>query len=183
MGQYYTPIIKRGETFKTFYSHDYGEGLKLMEHSYQGNWFVSTVLNQLVNNPGELAWVGDYAKLEDVEPTKQSLAKEFINMQNKKYSKPKVVKKLKEEIFINHSKKEYFILSQTPIKEDEDGFKIHPLPLLTAIGNGKGGGDYRGVNDSLVGKWALDLIEIVDSLDEKTSKYTDISKIIYFGKK
>ena len=41
MGQYYIPIIKRNNgTFETYDSHDYDNGLKLMEHSYVGNSFV-----------------------------------------------------------------------------------------------------------------------------------------------
>lgn len=38
------------------------------------------------------------------------------------------------------------------------------MPLLTAVGNGKGGGDYygdRAINKEDVGLWAGDLIEIV----------------------
>ena len=43
--------------------------------------------------------------------------------------------------------------------EQKWGGIIHPLPLLTAIGNGKGGGDYRGTCLDLVGHWACDKIE------------------------
>jgi len=41
MGQYYKPISIDKMTF--LYSHDYGNGLKLMEHSYIGNNLVNTV--------------------------------------------------------------------------------------------------------------------------------------------
>jgi hypothetical protein len=34
----------------------------------------------------------------------------------------------------------------------DDGI-LHPLPLLTCDGNGRGGGDYRG-SDSRIGRWA-----------------------------
>jgi hypothetical protein len=36
---------------------------------------------------------------------------------------------------------------------------INPLPLLTACGNGLGGGDYRGTMMNAVGAWAFDEIE------------------------
>ena len=36
--------------------------------------------------------------------------------------------------------------------------RIDPLPLLMAIGNGLGGGDYWGPNEGQVGSWAGDLI-------------------------
>ena len=43
MGQYYHPTImgKRYGVQGWLYSHAYGEGLKLMEHSYLGNDFVN----------------------------------------------------------------------------------------------------------------------------------------------
>ena len=41
MGQYYTPIIKRGNKMRRVYSHDFHNGLKLTEHSYVGNNFVN----------------------------------------------------------------------------------------------------------------------------------------------
>ena len=41
MGQYYKPV--NTETLEHLYSHDYDNGLKLMEHSYQRNDFVTTV--------------------------------------------------------------------------------------------------------------------------------------------
>jgi hypothetical protein len=41
---------------------------------------------------------------------------------------------------------------------------IHPLPLLCADGNGRGGGDYHGSNMDLVGSWAYDRIGIGNEL-------------------
>jgi hypothetical protein len=43
---------------------------------------------------------------------------------------------------------------------------IHPLPLLTAEGNGNGGGDYYGENKNMVGIWARDIISISDTVPE-----------------
>ena len=64
MGQYYYPTILREKNKRfyseEFYSHDYDNGLKLTEHSYCGNHFVETIMAQLLNNPGRLAWIGDY---------------------------------------------------------------------------------------------------------------------------
>ena len=39
------------------------------------------------------------------------------------------------------------------------GAKIHPLPLLTCEGNGRGGGDFSGENE-FVGSWARDVVSI-----------------------
>ena len=49
-------------------------------------------------------------------------------------------------------------------KEGEDDACIHPLPLLTACGNGRGGGDYYASHPDYdqIGTWAFDLIEFTD---------------------
>lgn len=43
---------------------------------------------------------------------------------------------------------------------ENNGWTVHPLPLLTAEGNGRGGGDYHEQNPDieLVGTWARDSI-------------------------
>jgi hypothetical protein len=51
------------------------------------------------------------------------------------------------------------------VPDDGDGWRIHPLPLLTCEGNGRGGGDYRGESD-LVGRWSRDLISVEPVLAE-----------------
>lgn len=75
---------------------------------------------------------------------------------------------------INHSANEYIDLGKFQKENgwveswtDRDGQKvsywmaIHPLPLLTACGNNRGGGDYHEQypDFDLVGIWAFDLIE------------------------
>ena len=181
MGQYYTPIIKRENDIKKYFSHDYDEGLKLMVHSYQGNHFVNVVVNELINNPAHLAWIGDYAEIEDYKDKScEELAKKFIELRRTdgNFVSDGNISYNEAEYFINHTKKEYFILSKTRIKSD-DCDKIHPLPLLTAMGNGNGGGDYYGPCQELVGSWATDLIEVKHSFD-KENIYKDISDEIAF---
>lgn len=53
---------------------------------------------------------------------------------------------------------------------------LHPLPLLTAIGNGQGGGDYYGINQSVVGKWFWDELSISTSAPEEYEGF----KIIFY---
>lgn len=66
-----------------------------------------------------------------------------------------------------------------------DRFIVHPLPLLTSLGNGKGGGDYHGLNMEWVGAWALHAIEVIPedspAADYFQSKenWDDISGIIF----
>ena len=187
MGQYYTPIIIRGNSKQSFYSHNYDNGLKLMEHSYIGNTFVETVLRQIFENKARLAWVGDYAEPEDVEQDKE-LVEKFIEVErtesDKKYRrKPEPVGKFENSmylIFINHTKKQYLVINEYLAKNnvmDKWGMIAHPIPLLTAIGNGKGGGDYRGSNMEDIGIWACDVIE---ANYEAPKDYTNITSEIRF---
>lgn len=192
MGQYYTPIIKRENGgWSGFLCYDYDNGAKLMEHSYVGNCLVETVVKQLLEKPGHLAWVGDYSKIGDV---KSNLANEFIQKERKyssnslKYSKPKIVNDMENSsmvYLINHTKQEYVNMREyfkkVPLNNEYGSiWIIHPLPLLTAIGNGKGGGDYRGTCEEMIGYWACDLIE-VGWLDEKTKNYVNITSEVMFN--
>ena len=66
MGQYYRPISL--EKKESVCSHDYDNGLKLMEHSWIGNDFVN-VIEHLIAEDGpwfgtRIVWAGDYAEPE-----------------------------------------------------------------------------------------------------------------------
>ena len=69
MGQYYKPVcIEKNEYL---YSHDYDNGLKLMEHSWIGNNFMDAVMT-LIKPKGlwyrqQIVWAGDYADPEKDE--------------------------------------------------------------------------------------------------------------------
>ena len=68
---------------------------------------------------------------------------------------------------INHTKKEYVDTAKCPVTDTwtdpqtkiEHEFKVHPLPLLTCEGNGRGGGDFR-VENKYTGTWARDVISV-----------------------
>ena len=61
---------------------------------------------------------------------------------------------------LNLTKKEYVKIPE--YKENE--WTIHPLPLLCADGNGRGGGDYSGSDMDKVGIWAYDKIGISNDI-------------------
>ena len=63
---------------------------------------------------------------------------------------------------INHSKKQFVDKTKAPKQEN---FALHPLPLLTCEGNGRGGGDYRD-DAPIVGKWARDIISVEEVAPE-----------------
>ena len=66
MGQYYRPTIINKNGIETFYAHNYQNGLKLMEHSWIGNFLVQAVVTRLLNNPSMVFWWGDYAETSDI---------------------------------------------------------------------------------------------------------------------
>ena len=162
MGQYYKPTSV--DKMESLYSHDYGNMSKLMEHSYIGNDFVN-IAEDLLSPEGEwykhsFVWAGDYADEEPSGSNLFTLAKEIqVNLHNGPSA---------GRYIINHSTKKY--IDKDIVPEDEDGWKVHPLPLLTCEGNGRGGGDYRKENDS-IGIWARDRISIEDSIPED---YTEL---------
>jgi len=204
MGQYYLPVL--GEpgadvgdfTVKTFaISHDFGSGLKLMEHSYIGNELLNRVEKELLSNPRPVVWAGDYA---DEEPNGASLYSQCeegvgivdgdVKVLGLQLMPPNPdpgwgnscgevrAEGLDDGYVVNHTKDEYCRLH--PELDDAGDWAgwVHPLSLLTADGNGRGGGDYRGAS-SVVGRWARDVISVeradydITGLDEIYADFQD----------
>ena len=77
MGQYFKPVILKEkenseqaeQVIAWMYSHNYGNGLKLMEHSWLKNDFVNTFESLLAPNAeyhkSRVVWAGDYAEDEE----------------------------------------------------------------------------------------------------------------------
>lgn len=199
MGQYYTPVILNNDKTRIVayaYSHNFGSGLKLMEHSWLNNAFVQLLEHYLINNPSRLVWAGDYADNEEgseynlySKASEEGLPLSYPEMPTDevmqyKYSSDKdesqkywgiferqsVPKKYK--YIVNHDKKIY--INKLNLTADSDGWFIHPLPLMTCEGNGRGGGDYRNENadDMIIGSWSRDLISIESRKPNKD--YTEV---------
>jgi hypothetical protein len=171
MGQYYKPVIlgKNKKTVKAWvYSHDYGCGLKLMEHSWILNPFVGSFESLLVPHgkfyKSPVVWAGDYADEEEGSKTNVwSRCKD----KSKVGPEPGVIDPIYRYV-VNHTKKQYVDKMEVP---DNDGWRIHPLPLLTCEGNGRGGGDFHNSNQStLVGSWARNVISVEKELPENYEK-------------
>ena len=182
MGQYYMPVIKRGSKMRRVYSHNFGNGLKLMEHSYVGNKFVNVIANEIVDNPAQLYWLGDYSEPTDFKS--ESMFKRIYDYAwGRKKNTGTTVENPRTEFnwredwyFINHTKKEFTLMPK------EGDWVITPISLLTAIGNGRGGGDYRNPNDeSMVGYWAGDKVSL--SRKKPEGKYIDITEDVDFYEK
>lgn len=125
-----------------------------MEHSWGPNEFVGQVASTLHLNPRRLVWAGDYADPEpdgknvyDIDGVPHAPAVELVN----------------PRYLCNVTKSEYVDLANCPAalygwSGDGAAEAIHPLPLLTCEGNGRGGGDYSGTGMEFVGRWARDVI-------------------------
>lgn len=157
MGQYYHPIIVTKNEALEFNPHIYNESAKITEHSNFSTPMIGLVMQYLYDrrkdNP-RLVWQGDYG-----EPLNVGFGKD--NVQVRYHSYPEDVPDLKEvgtyRYIINLDKKEYVDLVKC-----REMCEFHPLPLLTANGNGRGGGDYLGSDMDLVGSWAGDRIAVAN---------------------
>ncbi len=93
------------------------------------------------------------------------------NVKSKYEHDYKSVAPLTAKYLVNHDRKEFVDKSKTP--KDNDGWQMHPLPLLTCEGNGRGGGDYRGESD-LIGIWARNIIGVVTKKSDIPKDYKEI---------
>jgi hypothetical protein len=154
---------------KWFYSHDFDNGLKLIEFSYVGNHLVNAFCSTLAEEAKIAVCCGDYA-----DPDKKRQKRNLYDLAtNKTKANPvnftDACKKTYQYI-INEDTKQFVDVNKA--KRDKWGYRIHPLPLLIAEGNGRGGGDYPdGYPDiDKVGIWARNLIRVSDEKPTKGYK-------------
>jgi len=161
MGQYYMVVIlaekSDKEYIRTYLDPSmYNNGMKLTEHSYINNNFMKIVENLIGPNgmfyKSRLVWAGDYADNES------NSEKNLYSMCEAK--SPFVYKEqlVSYTYIVNHTKKVYI---------EKKGI-CHPLSLLTAEGNGRGGGDYHGPAMDMVGTWARDVISMENEVPDYT---------------
>ena len=188
MGQYYKPTILK-EDYKNekqpiecyAYTWDFDNGLKLMEHSYVGNYVTRQMEKELATEHygKRLVWAGDYAdeneswKDNDGNPLNVYSLSDFIEEQGESIKiEPDDYDDLKSYRYaVNLDKKEYVKIPRR--KKGE--WVIHPLPLLCADGNGRGGGDFHSETlDQIaaVGHWAYDRIGVTN---KKPDGFTEIT--------
>ncbi len=173
MGQYYKAVFvnENKDKVEAFISpYNYGNGAKLMEHSWVGNEFVQAAVNYLNKiGGGRLIWAGDYGdevlKVKGEDTNYYCAASEENGVE--KITDP-VNRNLEIRFLINEDKMEYIDLWDLGFPLG--GANVHPLPLLCADGNGRGGGDYYGVGMDYVGSWAGDFIRAEKSDYELQAK-------------
>lgn len=203
MGQYYKPtIIYRDGSIASFYSHSYDSGMKLMEHSWIGNELVNAVYSRILKRPRRIAWIGDYSQ-EDYEAcaeayTKHFSLEDFIKYYSQAWSNEDEIDSIPPSMYaqedlelindktqgmylVNHDQKKYLDLGsyieRCIVKEGNwQGWCVNPLPLLTACGNGRGGGDFYSNDTNIgygeVGIWAFDELELTDAIPDSYQECT-----------
>ena len=192
MGQYYNVVMgdENGKITGVFDRYIMIGGqkeytmAKLMEHAYLSNPFTNAISRKLMDKPQRVAWVGDYAYsltnggksygenyYEDIRnsvgediaiPTFEDVYGENgegVNYDVVEYS-PTI--DWENMYLVNYSTEQYIDMAEYIKNSENDWGEISPLALLTAVGNGGGGGDYHGRDDDIVGSWAWHLIGIVD---------------------
>jgi len=160
MGQYYYAVIldAHGNIVAWMSAFPYDSGIKLMEHSYIDNAFVNTFEFSLSPEgplyKSRVVWAGDYA---DNEPGQEKNLHDLCNDDEKKLITPAEKNASKYRYLVNHTKRQY-------VDKTKAG-NLHPLPLMTAEGNGRGGGDMHDA-PSFVGSWARDVISVEEAIPD-----------------
>lgn len=186
MGQYYkfVNLDKKQVCQRNWHN------IKLTEHSYLGNDYCTDILSLLSNEwkGDKVIHVGDYAEPND-ETNTQRLINNICKDNNIKTSVYDWANSFEEVIpkdfnyniryVYNHDKKEYVDLFHQPIQwlniDDKVASftKFNSFALLTACGNGLGGGDYRSINENVIGSWAGDRLESSVEFLNEYKKYRE----------
>lgn len=152
MGQYYVAVIG-DDVYDTYMEDGTFVAAKLTEHSWVGNKWVEGLTSLLFDNPHAVWWMGDSVKHHPV--------KDMPVWRKERLKAPLFSVPLNGFYIVNHTVREYLDFDEY-YKQSVDslGHCFHPLPLLTAVGNGDGGGDYTGVSEGMVGIWAGHFLEV-----------------------
>ena len=176
MGQYYRAIL--GDSFglncKVFDRSVDGEYTfaKLLEHSWWRNSFVNAFSELIYNEPSRVIWCGDYADEPDDFDFPNCSAfyvpyyGEVWGDTVSAISVSLTDFTLDGKFLLNHDTKQFVDSNEYKAAcTDTHGWCIHPLPLLTAVGNDRGSGDFHEGNTGFefVGSWAWHLISFSDS--------------------
>lgn len=170
MGQYYKTIIKDKEgLYAVANDCAFPEyvGIKLMEHSYINNIWCDCIAYKIYQNKCRVAHVGDYANEypEHLLAYYQGITVPALDIARNFGDDGKFINfNYRHKYLLNHTKKVYVDLDEYMEKSGGycEGLVVNPITLLTALGNGRGGGDYyeEYPNFDLVGSWAWDEISI-----------------------
>ena len=169
MGQSFRALIRRQGKRKVYDPHS-----KLMEHASLG-WadVVGAVVSDIHHLPSHVVWRGEWSP--SLPFFDEAWGADVIT---ESYERTDVSEN--PRYIVNHSKHLYidmkaYIAEALKLAEYGEIWEvIHPLPILTAVGNGDNGGDYHGNHQELVGTWADDVISSEDEIPEGCSAFGTI---------
>lgn len=175
MGQYYyVANLDKMEVLCVDGTYNLGKLLEIAEKKD-----VSlAILNQMAGpwRGDHVYLVGDYASIEEVRSPYYETIRAWtdrLHLVNSLYeyieencSKAEGTKEnLGYRFIYNHARNEYIDVAHCPKCCDGNDWRqgfIHPLPLMIAMGNGLGSGDYKsGFNEHLVGTWCDSVSSLV----------------------
>ena len=175
MGQYYKLAFKHNDGQVVYNDRCVGDRgyimAKLMEHSWMNHPLMVAVAREMYKNPMRLIWCGDYAEPDEVT-NETSGEVEYDKLwgdedNTHKFDEAVGLFDYKGKWFCNHDKRLAIPLDKYVKKSsNKNGWCVCPFSLLTAVGNGRGGGDYDGDNVEQVGFWAWNLVSIEDEMPE-----------------
>ena len=174
MGQYYKAVVMTKDTYgiapNTVKVFTFPGSLKLTEHSWNGNSDLAEVMREvqrltfMAGTEIRVAWVGDYSR-HWYEPgdDKADIHEEAYALAWGEYAAVEPTR--------GHPAYGWMYAVNDDLREavgilgvDRSGAleMLHSpwwmcaWPILNAVGNGEGGGDYHGPNEDLAGTWAYD---------------------------
>lgn len=187
MGQYFRAMTQQANKRFVVYNRDVIIGgtkeytpAKLTEHSWWLNPFVNAVSETLYNTARHVVWLGDYSQnfmadhpagFNGLSPARvQGWDKICWGEPDRSIAIQETDFTLERKFLVNLTKTRYFdcdtYFRNSVMRSTGSDWCLHPLPLLTCIGNGCGCGDYNHPSaDStfdLVGTWAYDELCITD---------------------
>lgn len=163
MGQYYVAMLEKNQKVRVISGiKDDWSGKKLTEQSWWRNPFVNTVCHEIHHKPTRVWWVGDYSNDVGFERYEEAWGEKTRRSKLAEAQVP-----LDDKFLVNHTEKTYLNCNTYYERSvDKNVWCLHPLPLLTAVGNGLGGGDYHSnIGVDYVGYWAGDVISVENNLD------------------
>lgn len=170
MGQYYKIAVNAGDGNVRYFIPTFR---KLTRHSVFGGDVTERIGQMIHGKHSYVAWIGDYATDEELTAiTHGAISKKKHDRAiGCSWPKAKADFKMEEKYLVNHTKKMFIdMLAYRGTMDAIPAEEVYsPLPMLTAIGNGRGGGDYCAEgeahlpSENLVGTWAWDEISVEDT--------------------
>ncbi len=198
MGQYYSAYLEKSGKKDEYEVY---AGSKLMEVALLDGEYMTFIMSKLIDSPCLVAFIGDYAREPDDVFGPFTHAEYMVRYnrtwENDSYWTKRVsgetLKKNSEEygervsesFVLNNTKGVYIDMGRYALSawRDRYGRFIHPLPLLTSCGNGRGCGDYGVWSSSLmekVGTWAFDEISVRTTPETIPPEYRDVTENVLF---